>query len=547
MKKILITLTILLYPYFIIAMELENSMSNEIKQYNILKKKLSNSNQTNIRFCNSQTILLKDEKEKYDYHGAYAHLWNAYKYEENAFKNFDITTGIVHREGINFHETSSKSFMHYINSPRHGEYEFQIENKNTDPAKKKELIKKKIEELYTDINRRIFDIFTAAFTLAQTNNKSELHIQIPYVGIGNDLQGIQDTPIEPLIIGCYYSSFIHNFEYFFINKQNYKVDNFKITFLDDDNTDNIMNQNLSNEVSRYIKQKKPNVSIAEAFKNNFITSQQTLPKQTLLKQSNNQKILILVHSKSDLLNRKDQTEDDLIIPADSEYPKIYFPQSLPQIDTSSLPKEDSNEFYMPPDIQTTPSINIDQYINIMKTNFKDSIVSMFMPEQDKYNNTITIENNTITLPNLTAFISGEVTAENNQEDRFKGKNQPSLKICIEYKRFQDILITALNKLMTENTDEVTIDIDAFLMKIKNQSLENCIEKLIQKSILNIIQDKKLNTKKILFKYSKFYYNIINCELIPYNTEPIFTRENKIKLLKNIKKKQKHSKNLKKIS
>jgi hypothetical protein len=142
------------------------------------------------------------------------------------------------------------------------------------------------------------------------------------------------------------------------------------------------------------------------------------------------------------------------------------------------------------------------------------ITSRVKSNQDNYHNKIEIKKTIITLPKLNAFISEALT-------------------------FEDIFIAALKKLTTENSNVVIIDIDSFLEKIKPQIndnfLETKIERLIHKSIYDIINNNTLNLQNILFKYTKFYYNIINDEINRYHDNHHYNENIRINFLNNIAK------------
>jgi hypothetical protein len=515
-----------------------------------------NTKENRFQYCNYKNTEIKDinNHEKPLYTGTFAHLSQVKKYNINSnnFEKLNITTGIIYGTVINFATNKSPWFLYYINQD-YNKYKFNIKLEETDSDKQKaKKIKILMEELYSDINRRIFDIFDTAFTLAQKNKKSDLMIKIPNIAMEKFLKGIEDTPIASFIVGCYYNSFIRNFENFFTRKNTYNIDTFKIIFVDD-SVNNIMNNTLRHEINRYIAAQKVTDEIKIAFENFFITNNKNTDMFTLeedIQENNNNQIIIFVreedeqevylegcYSKTNPLDTQFlgiRKENDLSCsflvfteaPSFAELYPYLLAKDKTVFEKVQKAQPSANK------LLDSLSIKTDQYINDIKKK-ADGIISLFHQDHANYIEKIQIENNIITLPRLNAFISGEVTKQNNGGDRFNKQTSPMLIICIEHKRFEDIFIAALKKLMTENTNVVTIDIDSYLEKIKDSFLKKPIENLIHKSIYNIIKNKTLHMEKILFKYTKFYDHIIHNLLLEYYNDPYTNKAMRIHLLEKI--------------
>jgi hypothetical protein len=232
------------------------------------------------------------------YTGALAHLCDAYQYMPNT-QSFDliknISTGIVHSAGISFEPEASIWYNYHLKT-----------NNNN--------------ELYNDINRRVFDIFGSAFELAKKNNLYTLYINMPCIGIENEEE-----------ISCfYYQSFINNFEYFFNNKNQYNINSFTIIFGGQDATANIKNQSLTKLLNEHIFKIKDNQALQDAFKNNFLTNIDPANLFNLKSVDMNIKNTLCVFVTNDYMGDKNLEQQSQNLPLYGVYPIV-----IPQIITTT--------------------------------------------------------------------------------------------------------------------------------------------------------------------------------------------------------------------
>jgi hypothetical protein len=502
--------------------ELDNIIQNQIPHFNL---------KYNIRIITDNEKIISSKKdappvlEKPFYTGAFAHLSNAHTYNLSTkqFEPLNIATGIVHASGISFETDESPWFNYYIKKSDKVHYEFKINTtKDDDDATKVEKIKKRMEELYEDIHTRIFDIFAAAFELAKKNNKSELHIKMPYIGMGNFLNEIKNTDIESFIIGCYYKCFIHNFNHFYENKTNYNIKTFKIFFGDGKNKELSSNNHLKEEFETYLEKNIQNTEKKEELKKHFIcendqTELFSIKEYELMNNNNNNnnnnnKLLIFVRPGDEyanylnggLVERNSLELKFLGMPAYKTYPEIIFPEAPALAVLSPL---------LPLQLLAN-NCKFEKQNNIIPYNInaKKFINSCYKKESQSYgiinlqtkNGTASITKKSISLPSFQSLISGVIIPPT---EGLRGeKSTPKLKLYIDHKNFKDSFLKIIDGIITNHDKkkgEILININSLLDKYKESSLFDILEKLIHNEITDIITENKYKNT-IKFIYDGFY-------------------------------------------
>jgi len=442
---------------------------------------------------------LTDYNKKPLYIGSYAHISPAYSYNQDEKKFVpinDITTGIIHSAGISF-ETNQSPWYNYYKKTGY-------------------------QELYNDINYRIFDIFGAAFQLAKKNNKNTLYIKMPYIGLGNFLRLYEDKPEEYFVSSFYCQSFINNFEYFFNKKKEYGIDQFTIFFGDGDETYNAKNKSLKKLVNNYINEKKLSKELKDAFENNFITDIDTVDTFNLkgIERRNNNAICLFVRAGDEYANYlnggiadKSLEQKWLGLPTYGTYPEIVFPEIIATgpftpLLALQLPKENIIVNKTPEFFETINNKAYD-YNNIkekIQTPYRHIIRSI----EDSINEcTINKDKKEIILCHISNFVSAFLKDLNNDGINY-GRGQDSsdtkkLDLFLDQNNFFYFFHDLLEKIkQTANTDKLTIDMDSLfdgLNEIKNLPIYNNFKKLIRNTITLISKENLY--PNIQFKYTHY--------------------------------------------